>query len=489
MPVGRLLLLLLACELAQAEKISGVVVDAATGAPLPQAVVSIKGRPAVQAGGTGRFTTPELEPGTHRLEIFRPGYATVIYEVRAEPNTNFVAQLLPHGSIAGEVLDEQSRPVPGIAVRAFRKRRGAEILEQAGKDVLTDDGGGYRFDDLAPGEYVVLARYDHAAAGIGFAFYPAGTRSDRARTFPIAGGEQYIENDFVIRPEALYTISGSVRGAEDDTKGVLVTLVHAELPGVVLGTYGVDSNGAFEFEGVPSGTYDLVSTVRRFVAGDSPTPRYGRMRVEITGASQDHVTMALGAGSSAELILKVQGDEPGRCPRRVDAAIRPLAAGPGSDYGGSTSVNRSAPSRIGPVRPESHTISVTGLGEDCYWRGVEADGAAIPEPVVDLSPGSRRIAIVLSSEFAAARGRTSAPAGYAVALFFDGDAFGAPMPVGIQFPDAQGRFSFEQLRPGRYRLAAVPPVPEPGRPWFRNTEKMAAFTLRPGQTATLQVKQ
>jgi len=55
--------------------ISGVVLDHATGAPLPSAQVTVVGaKLAVEAGSDGRFTIAGVPPGTYRLQTQRIGY-------------------------------------------------------------------------------------------------------------------------------------------------------------------------------------------------------------------------------------------------------------------------------------------------------------------------------------------------------------------------------------------------------------------------------
>ena len=164
--------------------ISGVVVDATTGQPVPGAVVSL-GRLDVSASvvpqprfvtdARGRFVFSNLPPSpSYYLGARRFGYTYTRYGWSA-PNgplaTSDIARIpivdgqwagdikIPLwrlGSITGRVLDERNEPVVGAAVRAYSTRYvSGQPQLVGGAIVATDDRGVYRISDLEPGRYIV----------------------------------------------------------------------------------------------------------------------------------------------------------------------------------------------------------------------------------------------------------------------------------------------------------------------------------------------
>jgi hypothetical protein len=168
--------------------IVGQVVDAATGAPVSEAIVRLtmpkypadlpttpKGR--VMADGDGRFFFTDLPPGEYFVQARKEGYAPGTYGQRrawgqsqllslaeGERPTDVTLRMWKYGVIAGTVVDEAGEPVVGVAVRALikdvvagRTRYGnLEVIPELVPTAMTDDRGMFRLAQLRPGTYVVL---------------------------------------------------------------------------------------------------------------------------------------------------------------------------------------------------------------------------------------------------------------------------------------------------------------------------------------------
>jgi len=162
--------------------ITGVVVDAVTGQPLPEATVSLgrtttagSGFPRMVTDAKGRFVYANLPPSDdYYLGARRAGYEYTRYGWTAPGQslaTNDIARIavgsgqLVEGikiplwrlpSISGRVVDERGEPVVGTAVRAFSTAIIAGHPQLVGSSVTTtDDRGWYSIPDLAPGKYAV----------------------------------------------------------------------------------------------------------------------------------------------------------------------------------------------------------------------------------------------------------------------------------------------------------------------------------------------
>jgi carboxypeptidase family protein len=168
--------------------IVGQVVDAVTGAPIPEAVVLLtmpkyfenlpttpKGR--VMADGEGRYFFADLPAGEYFLRASKEGYAGGTYGQRrasgesqrfslgeGERRTDAKLLLWKFAAIEGTVVDEVGEPVVGVAVYALsrdfiggRARYGKMTTQPwAAPTATTDDRGMFRISQLTPASYVVV---------------------------------------------------------------------------------------------------------------------------------------------------------------------------------------------------------------------------------------------------------------------------------------------------------------------------------------------
>lgn len=142
-----------------AGELSGAVRSAATGAPVPDTVVTLTDEHGEVVGSAvssadGGYLCRGVVPGTYTLVALarhmRPGAATLTV-----PGTGILRHdiaLAPKAVLAGSVRTDDDRPVPDAQVA---------ILDAAGDltaTVRTDDNGHYLVTDLADGHYTVVAR-------------------------------------------------------------------------------------------------------------------------------------------------------------------------------------------------------------------------------------------------------------------------------------------------------------------------------------------
>lgn len=164
--------------------IVGQVVDATTGAPIPEAIVRLSMprftmNPAAPGGrviadGEGRFFFAELPAGEFWLEATKEGYAAGRYGQRrtsqgdllslreGERRTDVTLRVSKYAVIGGTVVDEVGEPVVGVAVRALVRRIVAGRPQYGNQSylvpsTLTDDRGMFRLPRIEPGTYVVVA--------------------------------------------------------------------------------------------------------------------------------------------------------------------------------------------------------------------------------------------------------------------------------------------------------------------------------------------
>lgn len=179
------LLVTLACRaLSQspAYRITGVVVNTSSGAPVPychltptrsgqtqvarrQTSDSVAG---VDTDEHGRFTLPLPSAGAWQLVANAPGYTTQAYEEHEgysssivlkeqAPTYDVTFKLPPEARLTGTVLDEAGEAVRNAQVRLFvvppKSPDGRPVPMNMRSSATTDDRGFYEFANLPPGDY------------------------------------------------------------------------------------------------------------------------------------------------------------------------------------------------------------------------------------------------------------------------------------------------------------------------------------------------
>lgn len=168
-------------------QISGRVVDAMTGEPIEDAIVSLatdrpSGRGASTAGtpptdshparvivnGHGQFQFRDLPAGSVSMTASAEGYidggagartagggAVPIALAEGLRVSDVTIRLWKAAAIGGVILDDSGDPIPGTSVSLLRRTAGERRLALDAV-TTTDDRGGFRFWSLEPGSYLVV---------------------------------------------------------------------------------------------------------------------------------------------------------------------------------------------------------------------------------------------------------------------------------------------------------------------------------------------
>ncbi|HUQ04277.1 MAG TPA: carboxypeptidase-like regulatory domain-containing protein [Kofleriaceae bacterium] len=154
--------------------IEGIVKDEVTGQPVGGATVMVererggpgwsegRGIVTVESNAMGAFRAPGLMPGTLRLraEVERDGRLTrepVLVPLGvAEQAANVEVFVGAAPFVAGRVVDEEGKPVPGAMVMAMGKQ---ELTSSP-----SDDEGNFRFVGLKPGFWQLSGSSEHHEA-------------------------------------------------------------------------------------------------------------------------------------------------------------------------------------------------------------------------------------------------------------------------------------------------------------------------------------
>jgi hypothetical protein len=167
----RFCLFLAAALCAEAGVVQGSVMESASGLPMARTRVVLQPVPGpnahkpiqLRANSTGGFVFPEVADGLWILIAQREGYFPCAYgqkrptgqglpfEVTKDSKVFAELRMRRKGAITGKVVDENGLGLEGVPVFAYRNRA---PLSQAGRGV-SDDRGIYRIHGLDPGKYWV----------------------------------------------------------------------------------------------------------------------------------------------------------------------------------------------------------------------------------------------------------------------------------------------------------------------------------------------
>lgn len=440
--------LLLVCP-AFADILEGRVVEDHTGNPIVSAEVRVarigqSGLAAdLESDSEGRFRAPDLASGEYRVEISKPNYAGVTLRLRL-PAASLQMRLVRLGAITGQVIDAQGQGVSGGRVFVMVKPPDSGPLRPFGSSVAVNESGQYRVFGLPPGRYAVALSYAsfNPGAASGSYYYPV---NGQPQFFSVSGGEEYRGIDFSIPAGSRYRISGKVAAPEPVARFAL-SLFPTDQPSLAVVNQWTEKDGSFLLDGIPAGSYDLVasgpatgSAALASLLGSDPL--FGRIHIEVGGGDVEDVSIPVAKGRTVSFVLRAQGG--GACPRSAGLALTPLEA-LGSLEGRSIEVTVGKEETLDNLSFGRYQVAVSKLGDGCYCASI---------PIVDLRGGEPGgpIEVVIASA-GSIRGRLNAgsvrPEDFAVALL------GAESAVQVTYPDAEGRFGFTALRPGRYWIAA-----------------------------------
>ncbi len=134
------------------EAVVGVFVQQRNFGPWQQtAVPEVFKHRTTTTDSSGEFAMPDMVVGTYELTATADGYSTmeraeVVVEEDVEPDPVTI-RVGRAGTVFGEVLDRERRPMSGIQIQYWEQSRWSDTKTVTNKD------GEYRIEDLAPGTY------------------------------------------------------------------------------------------------------------------------------------------------------------------------------------------------------------------------------------------------------------------------------------------------------------------------------------------------
>ena len=459
---------------AQAGTIKGVVLEHASSRPIARTLVRLDPLPQpggalgralqTRAGHAGQFVFADVEPGVYLIEAVREGFFDAAYgqrlptgwamPVEVTDTSLLVATLrLRHkGALTGQVLDENGVGMAGVEVVAYRARL---PLRVAGRGE-SDDRGTYRIAGLDAGKYWVRSAsraFDDGSEWLP-TFAPRGEELREALPYDVLVDADTEDVDIEPAQGTLFEVGGRLIC---HVPGPVIVTLSSET-----GRRSVEGScrGGYLFEDVAAGDYEIFATLRDgSAAGFSEysvrrNTQAANVRIGPLPTFEIEVRRS-GSGDAADIPFQLLG-------RRQDLSEME----PARVIEGPSVTLAPGHWEFRAIVPPGHYVeSIVQL----YGSGRRrSDDEKISDwfPVFVPTRSSFKLRISVSDESGRITGQAEANSrpspGTPVFLWPVAVAArrGLSQPVLQMWSDAEGRFQFDSLPPGDYRLLATFDVKE-----------------------------
>ena len=417
-----------------------------TRSPLARVYVTaraVKGGPLLASFRTnrdGRYSLADLPRRRVVLSALRPGYYVQLSRGRNGSEivldctsgcieTGLDFELVRGSVIAGRVVDTLGEPVGKAYVGARERGKTGQDFDSRG---VTDDRGLFRLAGLREGAYDLIVKGR-----------PAGAPQQlRAIDVHLAQGEQVDGLTITFGGQPSYRVSGTVSGLNLKKHDQLRVSLQSLLDSRRALWSSTTSGGSFHFDAVTEGRYraaavlnskDIKKRTSRFLA-------IVQVNGDIEGLVLQPASMSTVKGR-----LHPIGGAP-LPPRGVHFSSHD---GFGDRW---ARVNRADASfEVEDLVPGSYTVRTRS--SEVYVKGVRRGSRIASPDGVRLSSGTNRLDVVVAADHARVYGtvrkpQTSAPLPHA------GVALDGRSGKNLVQADQQGRFLFEKVIPGEYRICA-----------------------------------
>ena len=505
--------------------VRGTVLDSTTRQPIARALVQVANGDAVLTDSNGGFDFANVPAQQATIMVRRPGYLTnqtdapgpqpsqdqvSIYPVTIGSNTPpLTLSLMPEAVLTGHLSLLDSDAADGIQVTAYRKgvENGRPKWTMAGM-AATNSQGVFRIANLPAGSYLLYTQpsldlffaiaNNSASSGYPAVYFPGVTDASAAGVITLATGE-HKQADITLLRQTFYPVTIKVANAPP---GDFVNLDIQDSAGRAMqqGAARYDAQQQAAHASLPAGRYLL--DARTFDVGTNRSSLFGHAEFTVSTAPVTYVSISVLPLRKIPVIIRreftapttatlgviglSQGPSPGLNLNLVAAdatfsggnsagGLQPL---PGSNDGSAF--------QIESVPPGKYWVEANAF--DGYISSISSGGVDLAHEVLTVGAGgaSAPIEVTLRNDAGSIDGTIGAgqvPPGdtshawiYAIPLF----ATTSDLPTAS--PDSSGKFRFDNLPPGSYRLVACD---SPRQIEFRTPEGLAAWAGR-GQVVSVE---
>ena len=468
------LLVLLAAIPAGAQTCSlrGTVVDRASGKAIAKARVFAAGSSAFlrTSNERGDFCFENLDAGMYQVAAEKTGYLRAWNNgkpgsVQGQPvnvavvrSVTLRIEMTARAILAGTVVDRNSEPIPDVEVEVFIRSKRDPDDETVLDTTQTDDRGRFRFANLPPGSYGLMATMaeDESNGTLRDAegrlvtvrpvatYYPGVADSAGAKPIVLEVGRDVTDLLLPLAEEAVAerTISGKIVPA---TEGSLQVSGRESRGRSESRTYGISMDGSFRVSGLPAGHYALAFSGSGLEA---------RTDVDVTSGDVAGVVLAAHPVQSFNLQLIVR-TEGGGAPFAPNQPMWIALAKDGHWAPIHGPLNDGSYEFRG-LQPGVYSLTLPSSGHEGYFlKQVRFAGRAV-EREIDLRGGAPGpVEVTFSSNVARLRGHVAGTAKGLVHVVLFRDGPGDPAWVGETTADQNGDFELKSLAPGKFRVVAI----------------------------------
>ncbi|MBZ5583759.1 MAG: carboxypeptidase regulatory-like domain-containing protein [Acidobacteriia bacterium] len=448
-------------EEAKPSRVEGVVMNALTGEPLPQAHVTfdVPGNRKAKVFGAittaeGKFAIGPIDPGNYRAKANRQGYVAsgAPVDVKVAPGDavrDIELKLAPHAVIAGRVVDGNGDPVESVQVEAVRGGARSEHR--------TNARGEFRLGGLPAGQYLVRAlpgnggrdqelRTDGSQdENYGVTYYPGARSEQEGAVVEARAGAETGGIEIRLARAPVVRLSGKVTNAPEGARDY-----YMERTDVRFASTGQFNGPKFALWRLPSGRSALYVSCEDLNGREWES---ALMEFDMGDANIDNFDLPV------MLPFDVSGrvDWDGQAPSSGD----PLAAGlrlQAFTNWGHSAEGRMAENgtfRISKTSPGRYRVELAGAPADAYVKSVRQGAVEMANRTVDLRYGpGEPISVKVSTQGAqiagVVRNEKGPVAGMSVGLVGD-DPLEFDLFRSVE-TGADGGYSLRGLAPGKYRV-------------------------------------
>jgi len=506
--------------------IAGKVVNQATGAPLPDAIVKLR---YVKPSGTdeiivrqtneaGRFSFADLWGAEWELSAEHPGFAPATYRAtryspkgrfsleRNQQITDIVLKLVAQSVVTGKVSDAKGVPVEGARVTLLKAGYSDGIRywrEVASAETL--DNGEYRIPRVMEGRYLVRASIvrsdvqrtpseDAAETAWAETYYPQVADQSLAVPVDAVVGAEARGIDIQLMPTRVFHIRGKLQhqtGWRNVTAHV--TLVDRADRTKIIGSFKfLAADSSFDFARIAPGSYVVYSAL-----DVTPDFYFAAQAVDVTDRDVEGLLFNLTQLRDIPGVLKLKSEDPKVDLRKVSVVLPEFQAGmaPTGVTWSAVKIGDDLTFRQRLVESPNYvgfSVTLSNLPEGCYVASIFYGGTEVPRRGIEYSAGAT-LTITIGADGGRIDGTTvgtgGQPYGGAVIALFPADGKGEVRSLQA---NAQGVFHFEGIPPGDYTLIAWDDVSQDDleNPQFvKQYESQAARVSVPaGGLATASIK-